>query len=283
MSLYFPDIIIEGSGMSGREENLSGLKSITVHGGKATYAESGKGVSIVAVHGVHGSYRVWRAMEPELTADFRVLSVNLPGIEGTSFKAGQGYSQKHVARFLSNFAKAMGLEKYFLMAHSWAGAASIHLAARQNNILGLVLFATVGPRIHKGWKTTPRPSTVSKLLLIPGMKKALRKPISRTFHNIGVSESAPYHELVHATHYSGHLDFRQIDLDLKRLRQPTFLVWSEDDRVVDSDIFNEMAAKCPEGPRIKFSTGGHMPQKTRAHEVGEQLRPWLSRICGQEA
>ena len=148
--------------------------------------------------------------------------------------------------------------------------------------MGLVLFATVGPRVHRGWKTSPRPSTVSKLLRIPGMTMAMRGAICRTFHKIGVPESTPFQELVYSTHYAGHLDFQQIERDVSQLRQPTFLVWSEDDRVVDSTISNEMAVRCPDGPRIKFSTGGHNPQQTRAHEVGLQLRPWVSRIYGEE-
>jgi len=234
-------------------------------------------VPIVAVHGVPGNFRVWRAMESELDADFRVLSVNLPGFEGTSLGAGRGYSQRHVARFLSSFTDALGLEQYFLMAHSWAGAACIHLAVQQNNIIGLVLFSTVGPRMHRGWKTTPRPNHASMLLRIPGMTTALRGLILTSFHTIGVPESTPYRELVHSVHYAGHLDFRQVASDVAQLRQPTFLVWSEDDRVVDSAVSNEMAARCPDGPRIKFSSGGHNLQKTQAHEVAQRLRPWVSR------
>lgn len=261
------------------DKSSSKLKTTTIRGSRVTYAECGSGVPVVAVHGIHGNHRAWREMEPELAGDFRLLSVNLPGFEGTSFAAGRGYSQKHVAEFISDFAEALGLEKHFLMAHSWSGAACIHLAARQNDILGLVLFATVGPRVHRGWKTRPLPSTASKLLRIPGLGLALRRSIQRTFLRIGVPESTPYQELVHATHYAGHLDFRQIEQDLEILRLPTFLVWSEDDKVVDRDVFNEVAARCPEGPRIKLAEGGHNPQRTRAHEVGEHLRPWLSQVC----
>ena len=235
------------------------------------------------MHGIPGNYRVWRAMESELATEFRVLSVNLPGFEGTSLKTGSGYSQKHVARFLLNFIEALGLEKYFLMAHSWAGAACIHLAVQQKNVVGLVLFATVGPIVHRGWKTSPRPNYVSKLLRIPGMTRAMRNLISRTFHKVGVPESTPYQEIIHSTHYAGHLDFKQIERDLVQMKQPTFLVWSEDDRVVDSAVYNEMAAKCPDGPRIIFSTGGHNPHKTRSHEVGKQLRQWVSRVWEEDA
>lgn len=264
--------------MMDSEKSTSELRSLAVPGGLATYSDSGEGAPIVAVHGMPGNFRIWQALEPELAAAFRFLNVNLPGFEGTSFKAGRGYSQRHAARFVSSFAGALGLDRYVLMAHSWAGAAAIHLALQQEDIVGLVLFATVGPRVHRGWKTSPRPDKVSLLLRIPGMKTAMRGLICTTFHSIGISETTPYQELVHSVHYAGHLDFGQIKKDVRQLSQPTCLVWSEDDRVVDRAVYDEMAAACPDGPRIVLSEGGHVPQQTRAHEVAERLRPWLSAI-----
>ena len=69
--------------MAGGEDNGSGLKCITLQGGTATYVESGKGITIIAVHGIPGNYLLWRAMEQELAAEFRVRRGTLPGLVGT--------------------------------------------------------------------------------------------------------------------------------------------------------------------------------------------------------
>ena len=81
--------------------------------------------------------------------------------------------------------------------------------------------------------------------------------------------------MVLSIHIIGAFDFKHMQENQRRLQTPTFLGWAEDDRLIETEIFEEHAAACPEGPRRNFPTGGHNIQKTQAVEIGEALTTWL--------
>jgi pimeloyl-ACP methyl ester carboxylesterase len=76
----------------------------------------------------------------------------------------------------------------------------------------------------------------------------------------------------------GAIDYRVINNATTALRAPTLLASCDDDPLVEPAIGEQLGRACPDGPRLRFDSGGHNPQKSQACEIAEVLEPW-ARAC----
>ena len=112
------------------KENTFPTKSINVLGSKMAYLESGAGDVVLFVHGNPSSSYLWRNVMPYATKSHRTIAVDLIGM-GNSEKPGIDYTFADHFRYLSEFIKQMGLEKFTIIGHDW-GATLAWEYARQN-------------------------------------------------------------------------------------------------------------------------------------------------------
>ncbi|MCB9665588.1 MAG: alpha/beta hydrolase [Alphaproteobacteria bacterium] len=67
-------------------------------------------------------------------------------------------------------------------------------------------------------------------------------------------------------------DFAQHGADVEALTCPVLLAWAEDDPLIPLPLADELAARAPAGPRLRFPDGGHNLQKSKAVELAAALR-----------
>jgi pyruvate dehydrogenase E2 component (dihydrolipoamide acetyltransferase) len=112
-------------------EEAAGPESIDVDGQTLMYEEQGDGggLPVILVHGFGGDRNNWLFNLEALSADRRVIMLDLPGHGGSS-KEVKDPSLAGMAGVVLAFAKALGLERFHLMGHSMGGAICLE-AARQ--------------------------------------------------------------------------------------------------------------------------------------------------------
>lgn len=89
---------------------------------------------LLLVHGYRGNTHAWDTIAPFLTAQFRVLAVDLMGMGMSSRRADYGYQP----RFADDLAALIGQVAggpVTIVGHSFGGACSIHLAARHARLV----------------------------------------------------------------------------------------------------------------------------------------------------
>ena len=84
------------------------------------FSDSGNGKVIVLLHGYLESSDVWAGFEKALSANFRVISVDLPG-HGKSEVAGTVHSMEFLASVIRGLLDNLGIKKVFLTGHSLGG------------------------------------------------------------------------------------------------------------------------------------------------------------------
>ncbi|HEU5336161.1 MAG TPA: alpha/beta hydrolase [Terriglobales bacterium] len=92
----------------------------TSDGAKIYYEDHGEGQPILLVHGWMCSSRFWRKNVPELTKEFRVVTVDLRG-HGNSSKVLTGHTIKQYARDLRALVEHLELENTVLVGWSMGG------------------------------------------------------------------------------------------------------------------------------------------------------------------
>lgn len=238
--------------------------------GPAAYTEEGAGPPILLVHGLPGSARDFRYLAPVLAPRARVLRVDMPGFGQTPAGTATGLTVPHRVDHLLRVLDALELEDLLVVGHSMGGVLATALAAAEpGRVRALGLISCPGLRTHRVYRRT-NPRRLSRLLDSP-LYPLLRGPLRRGFVAGGFSRHFLDDELARTIHEIARVDFTVHADNVARLAVPTGVYWCADDPMIEDDVFEELAAAAPEGPRARYADGGHNPQKHHAADLAESL------------
>lgn len=87
----------------------------------------GSGPSLVLVHGLGSTHRIWSLTAPLLAERFRVVAYDQRG-HGFSEKPGAGYDLATLSEDLRGLIEALGLGGAYVVGHSWGGSVALAYA-----------------------------------------------------------------------------------------------------------------------------------------------------------
>lgn len=104
------------------------------------YQEYGQGKTIVFLHGFLESSAIWDDFAQELSAEYRIFTIDLPGHGGSGMLAEE-HSMELMAEEVKNILEIEDVSKILLIGHSMGGYVSLAFAEKYPEMLkGLVLF-----------------------------------------------------------------------------------------------------------------------------------------------
>ncbi len=251
-------------------------QTIDLPGGPLVYTDEGEGPTVLLVHGLPGGKRDFRWLAPCLSDACRVVRPDLPGWGDTPLATHDGPRLEDRADVVCDLVEALGLSRVVLGGHSMGGA--VCLAARErlgSKLAGLAFLAAPGPRPHRrmrDWK----PAFVARLLRTP-LRRPLMRPLRAGFAQAGFPPVSD-EQLLFTMRCVGAFGWADHARRVHALDVPTLVAWCDDDHLIETPRFEELAAAVPSGPRLRFDTGGHILQKTRAVEIGEALLTFASAL-----
>jgi pimeloyl-ACP methyl ester carboxylesterase len=109
-------------------------------GGRIHFTDSGRGEAIVLLHGYLESSEIWNGFASELSLQFRIISVDLPG-HGLSDVYGEVHTMEFMADVLKELIDYLGLNKVFMTGHSLGGYVTLaFLGLYSERLNGYCLF-----------------------------------------------------------------------------------------------------------------------------------------------
>ncbi|MFC1888310.1 alpha/beta fold hydrolase [Thermodesulfobacteriota bacterium] len=116
---------------------------------KFHYQQQGSGPDVVLIHGMGGNMSFWHANTTltNLMKEFRVTVYDLKG-HGYSTFTDDGYKSSDMADDLAGLMDAIGLEKAYLVGHSFGGMVALHTAiSHPEKVAGTVLTEVSVPAL----------------------------------------------------------------------------------------------------------------------------------------
>lgn len=105
-----------------------------------SYNDSGRGDVVVLIHGFCESKEIWHSFEEELSAEYRVISMDLPGF-GESVLQVDEVSMEYYAQKIDELLSSLKIEKSVMIGHSLGGYVTLAFAELYpQKIKGLGLF-----------------------------------------------------------------------------------------------------------------------------------------------
>ncbi|WP_439030107.1 alpha/beta fold hydrolase [Gordonia terrae] len=109
-----------------RAQVLADTHTFDLAGHRIRYVDRGNGPAVVLVHGLMGSLHDWDEQIVALSADFRVIAVDLPG-HGESDKSPGDYSLSAHAAAIRDLLGALGVDSATVVGHSFGGGVCMQM------------------------------------------------------------------------------------------------------------------------------------------------------------
>ncbi len=218
-------------------------REITVDGHRVIYLEGGQGEPLLLLHGFGADKDHWSQISKHLTPHFRVIVPDLPGFGESSRLSDARYDLEQQLTRLGQFVAGLGLARFHLGGNSMGGyLAAMYAQHAPDSVLSLWLLAPAGVGSAAPSEFLAMLARGDNLLLVDsevtakrlyGMLFAKAPFLPGEFRRIWRHRAMRDCEF--NTKIFNELFAEPVTLEsrLEGLATPAFIVWGDDDRVLD--------------------------------------------------
>ncbi|MDF1768750.1 alpha/beta fold hydrolase [Maricaulis sp.] len=241
---------------------------------------------LILVHGFSHSLESWDAWAADLSADYRVVRMDLPGHGLTGPDPQARYSVPQTVEFVDGLMDALDIPDATLVGNSLGGLVSWRLAvAHPDRVNRLVLLAPGGYSING---VTEEPVDVPipvRFFLTQAPEPVINAATQALFADparMPEGMSGRVHELMRGEGVGEAMVERlevftlpEPSADLARIAVPTLIVWGEADRMVPPSHGPLMAATIPDARLVTYPDLGHVVHEEAPARTLADMREFL--------
>lgn len=254
--------------------------------------------AILLIHGFGESLHTWEPWVAELGANYRLVSMDLPGHGLTYTPQGWVPSPERYGRLIEEFARARGLERFILVGQSMGGDVAWRYARRRpDQVQALVLVSSAG------WETEAEDLPARAYLaavdnplgraLLKNLdpERAVRAGLERAYADDSALTDALVERRTELLRAPGNRDV-VLDLmvawnrrepataaDLRALRMPVLVLHGAEDAVVPVEHGRKFQQAIPGAKLVVYPGVGHFVNEERPDRSSEDLYAFLSPIA----
>ncbi len=128
------------------------MPKIRVNDIKINYMEKGEGFPLILVHGLSDDLKFWSPLIPQLSENYRTITLDLRG-HGSSSKPEGPYSITQFSRDVYSLLKELNVEKAHFIGFSMGGAVVQELAVTHGEMVSSIIlmssFSYIDSKLHK--------------------------------------------------------------------------------------------------------------------------------------
>jgi len=268
---------------------------INVDGVRMHFQEFGDAAKppMILIHGYTASVYVWKTVAPMLADNgFRVIAVDLVGFGWSEKPRWFEYSIQAQARMISRFMNALGIGRSSVVGNSYGGAVALNLTLDYPEMVEKLVL--VDPVTNDSPKNHP----VLKIVAVRGigemltpfiadsklfLRARMHNTLAKANHHLITEErmesirrplnAADGHHSLLAT--SRNWNAGRIEQDAHLIKQPTLIIWGEQDTVIPIKGGYKLRQEMPNARLIVFKDCGHVPPE----EKSELFTEFVAEFC----
>jgi pimeloyl-ACP methyl ester carboxylesterase len=230
------------------------------------FSDTGKGRTLVLLHGFPETMEVWEEFSVKLSRHFRVIAIDLPG-HGETPCIGYVHSMELMAECVKAVMDSLGLRRYLVTGHSLGGYAALAFAELfPDHLTGLCLF-------HSSIQADSAEKKTDRERVIALVKKDTKHYVNEVISSLFSSENLTLfkediRELKHQARgisrqgivnaLEGMKDRPKRDWVLQYAHYPVLFIVGKKDRVIPFETALEQAHQIPKASILILEHSGHM-------------------------
>jgi len=255
---------------------------IEINGANTHFTRQGVGEELLLIHGFGSSTYTWRSVVDSLAKDFEVDAIDLPGF-GLSQALNATPTVEAYVDFLNDFMQTLCIDDAVFMGNSFGGEISWRFALKYpERVRALVLVDAAGypnesPAIFK----LLRMPLLGEMIAGVNAKWIVRKNLQQVFVDDALVTDAVvanyYYRLLKKSNRETVLARARMKQDtlyktLPQIRQPTLIIWGENDSWIPVEFARRFAADIPQAQLAILPNCGHVPQEEKPEAVARLVR-----------
>lgn len=264
-------------------------------GAVAHYRDQGRadGTPLLLLHGSNASLHTWEPWAKILGDQFRIISVDLPGHGLTGRVPGDDYSQLAMARFVDQFASAIGLTRFAIGGNSMGGGVAARFAIMLPERVTRLILVDAGGVKWPGDSQLPlvfrlaQTPIVRDLMLHVTPRFVFEENLRGAFGKDEVINDAMIDRYFELARMPGSREATLIRLNTPRdyyvgehldeIRAPTLILWGREDTWTPLSMGETYKAGIARSEMIVFDGVGHIPMEEVPEESAATVRAFLGR------
>lgn len=254
------------------------------------YVDQGKGKVILMIHGLGGSHRNFEKIALELSKDYRVIRIDLPGFGLSEFPKDSLKIMEVYDGFLHAFMQDLHLDSVSLVGNSMGGMVSwVYAYKHPEHINKLVLMGSAGYDLEAARKQAIQFARFGfvEVLAQRGLplfitKRAVARCYydkkfinpaevkkANTFWNIE-GNLAVFFNIAHTQEFPDEKWIQQI-------HKPTLIIWGENDQIAPLKNASKFEHDIKNSKKIIYPHCGHLPQNECTQQLAKDLRAFIKK------
>ncbi len=269
-------------------------QTLEIDGNTIFYAVKGEGMPILLLHGYGAGMWVWEKQIDPLSQFYRVYALDLIG-HGFSDRPKISYRPETYINFLKDFMDCVGIEKAIIIGNSMGGGLAWAMAGLfPERVEKLILINAVPPDVLKQVNNESFKALVAikdipllpYLIIASRNRNSIRWILNDCVYNIKLitpeiikrqyklSKIKGSTWVLYSTFKNARDGIRLKDC-LKRIYQPTLLIWGDRDRVLPISIGKYLHQVIPNSRLLVIENGAHIPMWENSEEVNQAILSFL--------
>jgi len=255
------------------------------------YRKTGKGPILLLLHGVASSLHTWEGWHNELSNDFTVISLDVPGFGLTGPNPNNDYSVKMYMSMLDALLDELHIDSCFMAGNSFGGYLTWNYALHNvSRVKKIVLINAAGFNANRkienpGFKLAMNPLTkkishrITPYFLVKrsvedvyGDRTKVTEEIVDRYNDLLLRKGnrEAFSEILNNLH-SGKV---MPDL-IGSITQPTLIMWGSHDRIIDPEDASRFQEAIKDSKLIMYPDVGHVPMEEIPVQTANDIRNFL--------
>ncbi len=258
--------------------------------GTISYLEGGKGEAIVFLHGIYALKEHWIDISKEVSDEYRVILLDLPGFGENPRLEMSEYDFKRQTENVLEAINAIGIEKFHLAANSMGAQIAGQLAVALPERVQSVAFigSPVGIRSpirsdmehalvqgHAPLVVTTKKQYEERMPWLFPVTPFIPRPISRTWARAEISHADTNQRIWKAVNSSSVTPLEKL---APRLSQPSLIIWCREDRIFHVSGAEVLTKALQNSRMVIGERCGHLPMLDRAAKTGQEFLSFLKSL-----
>lgn len=233
-------------------------KANTALGGLHYKHHNGEGKTIIFLHGIGATTKVWTKLVALLPYGLNIYLIDLLG-HGSSDAPQINYTIKAQSLALDGFIKDQALEDFYIVGHSYGGWIGAYYAS-ENKVKGLVLEDAAGLK------------EAFDQIVMAKREQDYKDAFFRTAMEINNNKDYVIKSILEENLRDGELD----SAILSRITAPTLIIWGKKDLLLSPEMGLILQKKIKNSELFFIEDAGHEPHWLHPEEVVKKLMEFIS-------